>query len=90
MLINHFDLKTTLTNYFEDDLKFFENCFELPLSRPTHVRKQVLFNSCYFTTIPGGRPGGWAAGRVAGGIKIKANSVQFQLKLPTGTELGIV
>ena len=28
------------------------------------------------------------AGWVAGGIEIKANSVQFQLKLPVGTELG--
>ena len=31
-----------------------------------------------------GRTAGWAAG----GIEIKANSVQFQLKLPVGTELG--
>ena len=34
--------------------------------------------------VAGGRPGG----RVAGGIENKANSVQFQLKLPVGTELG--
>ena len=79
MIINQFDLKTTLTNYFEDDLKFFENCFELPLStRPTHVSKQVLFNSCYFTTIPGG----WSASWPAGENENKANSGQFQLKLP--------
>ena len=34
----------------------------------------------------GGCPVGWVAGWVAGGIEIKANSVQFQL--PVGTELG--
>ena len=51
---------------------------------PTNVRKQVNSNSYYFTTIPGGRPGG----RVAGGIENKANSVKFQFKLPVGTELG--
>ena len=34
------------------------------------------------------RVGGRVAGWVAGGIEIKANSVQFQLKLPVGTELG--
>ena len=32
----------------------------------------------------GGRP----AGRAAGEFENKANSVQFQLKLPVGTELG--
>ena len=37
-------------------------------------------NSYYFTTIPGGRP--------AGEFENKAKSVQFQLKLPVGTELG--
>ena len=39
-------------------------------------------------TIPGGWVAGWVAGQVAGGIKIKANSVKFQLKLPVGNELG--
>ena len=57
-----------------------ENCFELPLTRPINVRKPVLFNSLYFITIPGGRE--------AGGIENKANSVQFPVKLPVGTELG--
>ena len=72
----------------EDDLKFFEDCFGITLSRPINVRKQVLLNSCYFTTIPGGWPGGRVGGWAAGLIEIKANSVQFQLKLPVGTELG--
>ena len=39
-------------------LKFFEDCFGIPLTLPTNVRKQVYLNSCYFTTILGGRPGG--------------------------------
>ena len=37
-----------------------------------------------FTTIPGGRSGGGLVGE----IDIKANSAQFQVKLPTGAELG--
>ena len=58
------------------------------MGSPTNVRKQVNSNSYYFSTIPGGRAGGRVAGRVAGGIENKANSVQFQLKLSVGTELG--
>ena len=68
----------------EDDLTFFENCFGIPLTRPINVIKQVYLNSYYFTTIPGGRP----AGRAAGEFENKANSVQFQFQLPVGTEIG--
>ena len=49
-------------NLFEDDLTFSENCFELPITRPTNVTKQFLLISCSFTTIPGG----WPAGRLGG------------------------
>ena len=49
-------------NYLEDNLQLFENCFELHLTKPVNVREQVLFNSYYFTTIPGGWLGGWVAG----------------------------
>jgi hypothetical protein len=31
---------------------------------------------------------GWSGGRAAGEIENKTNSVQFQMKLPTGFELG--
>jgi hypothetical protein len=51
------------------------------LTCPTNVRKQVLLISSYFTTIPVG-------GCVGGEIENKANSVQFQVKLPAGTEFG--
>ena len=47
-------------------------------------RKQVLFNPCYFTTIPGVR----LAGRTTRENENKANLVQIQLKLPDWTELG--
>ena len=32
----------------------FQNCFDVYWSRPTNVTKQVVLNSCYFTTRPGG------------------------------------
>ena len=72
---------STLKNYLEDDLKLFKNFFELPLTIPINVRKQVLFDSCYFTSIPVGWPAGWPAGRLED-FENKANSVQFKLKFP--------
>ena len=45
-------------DYLEDDLKLFENSFELPLTTPINVKKQVWFNSYYFITILGGWPAG--------------------------------
>ena len=50
------------------------------MTRPINVRKQLLLYLASITTIPGGVGGG--------GIKNKANSVQFRLKLPVRTELG--
>jgi hypothetical protein len=47
-----------------------------------------LLISSFFTTIPAGLPGGRPGGRAAGELENKTNSVQFQVKLPTGTELG--
>ena len=41
-----------------------------------------------FTTIPGGRVVRRSGGGLVGEIYIKANSAQFQLKFPTGAELG--
>jgi hypothetical protein len=58
------------------DFQNFENCFELYWTSSTNVVKHVLLITSYFTTFLGG------------GIKIKTNSAQFQLKLPTGAELG--
>ena len=47
--------------------QIFRNNFEVSLSSPTNVRKQVNSNSCHFTNIPGGWPGGWSGvGRVGG------------------------
>ena len=46
------------------------------------VRKLILLVSSQITTIPGG----WVGG--IGELDNKANSVQLQLQLPTGTELG--
>ena len=66
-----------LPNIFGRRPTIFENCFELPLTSPTNVIKQVLIKSCYITTFPGG--GGVGGG---GGINNKANSVKFQLKMP--------
>jgi hypothetical protein len=41
------------------------------------LQSMFLLISSYFTTFPGGRPGG----RAAGELENKTNSVQFQLKL---------
>ena len=49
---------------------FIWKLFELYWSRPTNVRKQVVLNSCYFTSSPGGRGAGWW---LDGLIKNKAN-----------------
>ena len=72
------------TNYLEDDLKLFEIFFELPLTRPINVRKQVLFNSQYFTTIPGGL----VAGQMAGWRNMKIRLTQFNLNLNCQFELS--
>ena len=65
----------------EEDLKFFEDCFGIPLIRPINVIKKFCWIHAISLLF-------WVAGRVAGGIENKANSVQFQLKLPVWTELG--
>ena len=36
-----------------DQIEFVLNWFEVSLSSPTYVRKQIKSNSCYFTTFPG-------------------------------------
>ena len=51
-------------------------------TRPQKMSNFILLLAWLFYTFACGW--GWAAG----GIKIKANSVQFQLKQPVGTELG--
>ena len=43
-------------------IQHFESSFEVYWSRTTNVRKQVLLNSSYFTTILGGRADGRPAG----------------------------
>ena len=48
--------------------------FLLYWSKPTNVTKQVVLISCYVTTSPGGRTGGWPGGRVAGLINRKVGS----------------
>ena len=40
-----------LNNWLADDLKLFENCNELLVTRSMNFGKQVLFNSCSFTTL---------------------------------------
>ena len=45
-------MKKTVNCDLEDNDKDY---FGIPLTIPTNVRKQVKLNSCYFTTIPGGR-----------------------------------
>ena len=77
----------------EDDLKFFKTVLGSPLLNLLMLEnKFYLIHTISLLFRVGGRVGGWVAGWVggwaAGLIEIKANSVQFQLNLPVGTELG--
>ena len=71
--------KTTSKPKLEEYFTFSEKNVELIWSILTNVRKKKKFIRSCFETFTGG----WVST-----IENKANSVQLQLQLPTGTELG--